>query len=267
MPVPSPERLLAALAAPLLLAACGGEEMRAPERPREAEAGQEARPELGLMTSLPLYWPLGAELGDIAGGRIAAPWQRAALEQGFALVPLDTLSPIAAITPGLAETDPLAGLERLAVIQPRGLSPADNVALDDWVRGGGMLLLVLDPQLTAEYDLPLGDPRRPSDSALIPPVLARWGLEIVFDEDQDEAPRAVPLGEGFVTVRLAGEVRLREGGDAACTLAAGGVAARCRVGAGLVTVFADAALFEDGPAAAVRARAIAALLDHAFAGE
>jgi hypothetical protein len=260
VPAPSPERLFAALAA-ALLAACGTAE--AP--PLESSAQE--RLELGLMTSLPLYWQLGADLSDIVAGNAAAPWQREAMEQRYALVPLDTLSPIAGLTPDLPETDPLAGLTRLAVIQPRGLSPADNVALDDWVRGGGRLLMVLDPQLTGEYELPLGDPRRPSDGALIPPVLARWGLAVAFDEDQAEGRRAVPLGEGFVPVHLAGEVRLREGGADACTLTAQGVAARCRIGAGHVTVFADAALFEDAPNPAARGEAIAALLRFAFAQE
>ena len=62
------------------------------------------------------------------------------IEARYTLQPLDTLSPVPALSPDAPDTDPLAGLERLAVIQPRGLSPADNVALDQWVRGGGRLL-------------------------------------------------------------------------------------------------------------------------------
>jgi hypothetical protein len=219
------------------------------------------------MTSLPLYWPLGAGLESIADGTLAPPWQRRAFEERFGLVPLDTLSAIPGVTPDSPDVDPLAGLERLAIIQPRGLSPADNVALDDWVRGGGQVLMVLDPQLTGDYDLPLGDPRRPSESALIPPVLARWGLEIAFDEDQDAAPRRLLLGEGFVTVQLAGEVRLREGGETACTIAARGIAARCRIGAGSVAVIADAAAFEHLPAVAASGDGIAAVLAFAFPAE
>lgn len=182
--------LLAALA---VLAGC----REVPSRPAaEQTAAAPAAPgePLGLMSSLPLVWPLGAGLGEIAAGTAPVPWQRTALEQGWSLEPLDTLSSVAGPGPDAADRDPLAGLARLAVIQPRGLSPADNVALDDWVRGGGRLLLVLDPELTGDYDLPLGDPRHPVAAALIPPVVARWGLAVSFDEAQAEGVRTVQLG-------------------------------------------------------------------------
>ena len=97
------------------------------------------------------------------------------MARSYALEPLDTLSPIPALAADQPDLDPLAGLRRIAIIQPRGLSASDNVAVDGWVRAGGRLLLVLDPALTGEYDLPLGDPRRPVDTALIPPVANAWG--------------------------------------------------------------------------------------------
>jgi hypothetical protein len=199
---------------------------------------------LGLMTSLPLYWPLGTRIDALAGGTAAVPWQRAALEQVYAIEPLDTLSPIPGLTPDAPETDPLAGLDRLAVVQPRGLSPADNVALDDWVRGGGRLLLALDPALTGDYDLPLGDPRRPVDAAPIPPVVARWGLAVAFDEGQAGTARAQMLAGEALPLALAGVVRVADPAAADCTIAAGGAAARCAVGKGRVTLIADAAIFE-----------------------
>ncbi len=216
------------------------------------------------MTSLPLYWPLGADLADIASGTAVPPWQRAALEARHALVLLDTLSPIPALASGEEETDPLAGLTRLAIIQPRGLAPADNVALDTWVRGGGRLLLVLDPMLTGDYDVALGDPRRPSDVALIPPVVARWGLEITFDEEQDAAPRAVQLGTATIPLALAGKVRPGAEAVGRCRQALEGAAARCRVGQGQVTVLADAAVFEDSVTSDMASAGIAAVLDFAF---
>jgi hypothetical protein len=224
------------------------------------------RPKLGLMTSLPLYWPLGADFADLASGNAPVPWQRRLIEARFQLVPLDTLSPIAGLSSNDPEIDPLEGLERLAVIQPRGLSPADNVALDDWVRAGGELLLVLDPALTGEYDAALGDPRRPADMALIPPVVARWGLEVVFDETQDltrrvelrePGPRqspplplarpqslAVSLPQSLA-VSLAGEIRTLKNAGGTCELLAESVIARCAIGKGTVTLLADASVFED----------------------
>jgi hypothetical protein len=236
-----PRRRTSTFAAALLalLAACD----RAPAAPAAAESAA-PREKLGLMTSLPLYWPLEAGVEEIASGNAPLPWQRAALEQAFQIEPLDSLAPIPGLTANAPATDPLAGLTRLAVIQPRGLSPADNVALDAWVRGGGRLLLVLDPALTGEYDLPLGDPRRPAESALIPPVVARWGLAVRFDETQGEAVVEQALGDATLPLALAGEVTIEDSSAADCTLLAEGAAAQCTVGKGAITLIADAALFE-----------------------
>ena len=219
------------------------------------------------MTSLPLYWPAGAELDAIAGGTAPVPWQRSALEQDHALEPLDTLAPIPALVAGEPDTDPLSGLARLAIIQPRGLAPADNVALDQWVMAGGQLLLVLDPQLTGAYDVPLGDPRRPADVALIPPVVARWGLAIRFDEAQPAGVQMVPLGEGQIPLVLAGAVTISPDAAPRCTLIAAGAGARCRVGKGQVTLLADATVFEaPQPTDAARA-SLAAVLAFAFGAD
>lgn len=209
---------------------------------REVSGGVTGR--LGLMSSLPLVWPLGADVTAIAGGTAAVPWQREALAQSYTVEPLDTLAPVPALSPDAPAIDPLAGLTRLAVIQPRGLSPAENVAVDDWVRGGGLLLLVLDPALTGEYDLPLGDPRRPADSALIPPVVARWGMSVSFDEAQAPAVIDSRLGETPLPLALPGRIAITDPTAARCTLLAEGAAARCVVGKGRVTLIADAAVFE-----------------------
>ena len=202
---------------------------------------------VGLMTSLPLYWPEGAALGEIASGERELPWQRRLLESRYDLVPLDTLSPIPALDPEANEIDPIGDLDRLAVIQPRGLSPADNVALDDWVRAGGRLLLVLDPAMTAHSEYALGDPRRPVDAALIPPVVARWGLEVRFDEAQPPV-RSARLGEVELPLELSGEVREIAGSDTQCRFGDQSAYAVCTVGKGRVTLLADAALFALGSA-------------------
>ncbi|MHA7819178.1 MAG: DUF4350 domain-containing protein [Erythrobacter sp.] len=221
------------------------------------------RPKLGLMTSLPLYWSLESDFSTIASGNAEEPWQRQLLERSHELVLLDTLSPIPGLTPEAPESDPLAGLQRLAIVQPRGLSPADNVALDRWVRDGGRLLLVLDPMLTGHHHRALGDPRRPADVALIPPVVGRWGFEIEFDEDQAEMREFEQLGTTF-RLALAGAVRVVEAGARSCRVAADEVYAQCPVGEGQVTLFADAALFEGEQATSANNAAIQALMDYAF---
>ncbi|MCR9180409.1 MAG: GldG family protein [Erythrobacteraceae bacterium] len=238
----------------LMLAGCGA----------PAETAAAARPELGLMTSLPLYWQADAAMADIAAGRSPLPWQRQLIETRHVLVPLDTLSAIPALAPNAPETDPLAGITRLAVIQPRGLSPADNVALDDWVRAGGRLLLALDPALTGGYDLPLGDPRRPVDSALIPPVVERWGLAIRFDEAQPLAVIAAPFAGDEIPLALPGRIAIADPARADCVLAAQDAIATCRVGKGQVTLIADAALFEHAELAGEDGAALARLLGAAF---
>lgn len=207
---------------------------------------REDRKKLGLMTSLPLYWPLGEAFTVTATGKGEVPWQRQQLELDHELVLLDTLSPIPGLGPDDPETDPLEGLERLAIVQPRGLTASDNVALDRWVRGGGRLLLVLDPMLTGHYEAALGDPRRPTDVALMPPVLVRWGLAMTYDpEGQDpRRPVRVPVEDFSIIASMSGEIAIAESGTGKCALLARNVVARCAVGAGEVVFLADAATFE-----------------------
>ncbi|MGB3472895.1 MAG: hypothetical protein WBA51_18920 [Erythrobacter sp.] len=219
---------------------------------------------LALMTSLPLYWPLEADMMAIAFGTAPQPWSRPLIEQRFALAPLDTLSPIAPLGGKGEGTDPLAGVKRLAIIQPRGLSPADNVALDDWVRAGGEALLVLDPALTGHYDVALTDPRHPTIGALIPPVVARWGLEVTFDPDQNEELGFVDLGGADLPVHIGGALQQAAGAPNDCTISKAAVLARCTVGKGSVTVMADAAIFEHRELAGEKGEAFLALFRYAF---
>lgn len=218
------------------------------------------------MTSLPLYWPLEAEFADLAQGTGERPWQRTLLERQFELVPLDTLTPIPALSPDQPETDPLEGLDRLAIIQPRGLSPADNVAVDNWVRAGGQLLIVLDPQLTGHYDLTLGDPRRPVDTALVPPVITRWGLASVFDPEQDTEVAYAQLPGGPVPLVMSGESRVEDGeGKNGCLTHESRALVHCsKVGKGTVTYLHDAAVFEHPELVGENGEAVRALLDFAF---
>ncbi|MEP6201398.1 MAG: hypothetical protein ABJ135_07930, partial [Marinomonas sp.] len=181
-----------------------------------ASSQNEDLPTLGLMTSLPLYWSLDADFGELATGDAPVPWQRVILEKAHKLAPMDTLSPIPGLKGSDDPVDPLGGLEHLAIVQPRGLSPSDNVALDKWVRAGGRLLLVLDPALTGDYALPFGDPRRPVGAALIPPVLDRWGLKMLFDETQPLEPVEAALGEHRILLELFGTLSVAEEVDSRC---------------------------------------------------
>ncbi len=239
---------------------CGG----APAQKTELEGDL---PKLGLMTSLPIYWSLDADIANLAQGNGEKPWQRQLLEKQFKLVPLDTLTPIPGLSPDEPETDPLAGLDRLAVIQPRGLSPADNVALDEWVRAGGHLLIALDPMLTGDYDLPLGDPRRPVDMAMVPPVVSRWGLAGGVNLGQPRKVSYAQLPSGSVPLLMWGESRVVvvDGGLNGCRTHESLALAHCdNVGEGTVTYLHDAAVFEHEELVGENGEGVKALLNFAF---
>lgn len=240
---------LALILSCLLLAACGGDSVaREPEVPA-------SRPALGLFTSLPIYW---AEVGDISqvldesGG--APSWVRQGLEQHTDLRPLDTL-----------EADALARFSQVMLAQPRPLAPSENLAFDEWVRAGGRALVFADPMLTAHSEFKFGDPRRPQDVVLISPILAHWGLELTFDEDQPVGERVVAVEGMSIPVELAGRFIRRSGGEgAACEIAGGGLLAECAIGRGSVVLVADAALLDGDSDSLWRRTILAALLERSF---
>ncbi|MDJ0641853.1 MAG: hypothetical protein QNJ15_03460 [Erythrobacter sp.] len=220
------------------------------------------------MTSLPLYWSLEADISELAQGNGEKPWQRVLLERQFELVPLDTLSSIRGLSPDDPETDPLEGLERIAIIQPRGLSAADNAALDEWVKAGGQLLILLDPQLTGDYHLALGDPRRPVDMALQPPVIPRWGVVGAYSPALQDV-RNIELAGGNIPVWMGSELRgiTVASGLNGCEIHESRLISRCEsVGEGTVTFLGDAAVFEHPELAGEDGAAIRVLLDFAFQG-
>lgn len=242
MPARSLARL--ALAASLAAATCRA----APEPPPPGE-----RPALGLMTTLPLFWAEAGNMGDLLAAEARPGWVREELDGRFVLEPLDTLDEAS-----------LAPLKRLVLAQPRALSPAENVALDAWVRGGGRLLLFADPMLTRQSRYAVGDRRRPQDVALLSPILAHWGLELLFDDAQGEGERNREIAGRAVPVNLAGSFHIIAGSS--CAAAPGAVLVRCRVGKGQVVALADAAVLDDPESGdpATRRAALAHLLGLAF---
>lgn len=216
-----------------------------------------AQAPVGLFTSLPILWneapDIAAQLNDTAPEH----WAKAELTARGGIVPLDTL--------GAA---PLAGLTRLVIAQPRPLSPDENVALDNWVRGGGQLLLLADPALTQHSDFPIADPRRPQAVALLSPILSRWGLDLTFDESQPFGERVQAVMDVPVPYNLAGRWRVsgQASGGATCRALGDGIAVTCAVGKGRVVALADAAVLEPDDSAGARQAALAWLLDAAFLG-
>jgi hypothetical protein len=210
---------------------------------------------IGLFTSLPLLWAESEDLGAALRSDTPAHWARAVIEEKGRVVPLDHLAGEGAGS--------LQGLKRLVIAQPRPLSPEENVALDNWVRGGGQVLLLADPMLTEDSAFPIGDKRRPQDVALLTPILRRWGLEPQFDESQPMGERVAEVMGQPVPVNLSGRFLIVDAN--ACRAWGDGVAASCAIGKGRVFALGDAAVLERGDPEGLRAKAFAGLLDTAFA--
>ncbi|MCB2088014.1 MAG: ABC transporter [Sphingomonadaceae bacterium] len=193
---------------------------------------------LALVTSLPVYWNESPDIAAALDAGAEPHWARKALEQRYRLQPLDTLDQLEA-----------SGQHILLMAQPRPLGAADNVALDEWVRGGGQVLLFADPMLTDHSAFALGDPRRPQDVALLSPILSRWGVALYFDDSQLEGSALVQWGDAQLPVNLPGTFALEpqlSDAPGSCRLELGGLIAQCTLGKGRATLVADAALFEDG---------------------
>ena len=199
----------------------------------EAPAANSAeRPELGVMGTIPIYWGESGDFGELLAGGASAHWARANLEAHYQLVPLDALS-----------GGSLDDLKYLLLAQPRALSPAENVALDKWVRDGGRLLLFADPLLTGDSRFPIGDRRRPQDVILLSPILEHWGLTLAFDDERQPGYTLAPLSGGQIPVNLPGTLKVHDG-EGTCKLEGADVLASCEIGKGQVVVLADAALLD-----------------------
>lgn len=207
---------------------------------------------LALFGSIPLLW---AEGGDLILDA-PPPWPRAVLERHGKLVPLDSLA-------RHSGPNPLSGIKRLVLAQPRALSPAENVALDAWVRGGGRVLLLVDPMYTGHSALALGDPRRPQAIAMLSPILARWGLRLDYDPAQTEGRHQANAMGIALPVEQVGRFSLA--GGTGCKLWDNGLVATCAIGKGRVFAVADATVLDPGDPDGGQADALSGLLDAAFA--
>ncbi|MEY4672023.1 MAG: hypothetical protein RLZZ415_1902 [Pseudomonadota bacterium] len=232
--------LIATLLAVAGLAMAGWTLRTSPEPPVEP---------IGLFTSLPVMWGEGGDLPDLLAAARQPHRVRQALAQVGVIKPQDRLEDLG------------PKLRRLVMAQPRPLAPSENLALDRWVRGGGELLLFADPMLTEPSAYALGDPRHPQDVVLLSPILARWGLELMFDEQQPGGVRHVALGNAAVPVNLPGFWRVAGGN---CHTDGEGLLVSCQIGKGHVLALADAEVLSAQDPDQSRTRALASLLSQAF---
>jgi hypothetical protein len=203
----------------LLFAALAAAELALAIARRERAAAPAVRPPLLLLTSLPLMF--GEDFSLQSGGSPALK----SLETRYRVVPISV-------------TDPkeLAKGRLLLMAHPRAQPAEDLVALDDWVRGGGRVLLLADPMLEWPSERPLGDPTRPPPMFMDTGLLAHWGLRL--DPPAERGDRPAKLGGYDVLSASPGQLSGR------CAIGADRLVAHCRIGKGWVTVVADADLLD-----------------------
>ena len=175
------------------------------------------KPVLLLLTSLPLMF--GEEFGPQESGSPTLT----ALSARHRVMPINTTDPSELAKGGL-----------LLMAQPPSQAPENLVALDEWVRRGGRVLLLADPMLEWPSKRPLGDPLRPPPMFTDTGLLVHWGLRLDAPDNRGPALRRL-AGKAILTVSPG----TLHGG---CAISSDRLVADCRIGKGRATVVADADL-------------------------
>jgi hypothetical protein len=182
-----------------------------PLPPRDASQ----RPVLLLLTSLPLMF--GEDFSLQGGGSPVLT----KLQTRYRVVPISVTDP--------AE---LAKGKLLLMAHPNAQPAEDLVALDNWVMGGGRVLLLADPMLEWPSNRPRGDPLRPSPMFADTGLLGHWGLTL--ETPAQRGPQDRQIGGFRVATVSPGELSGR------CSIRADKLIADCRVGKGRAIVIGDA---------------------------
>lgn len=206
-------RAIAVAAVLAAIAAFAFAKLRAPTRlPVRTEAD---KPTLLLLTSLPILFGEDFSLKQDGSPALAA------LQARYRVVPISLTDP--------AE---LAKGRLILMAQPQAQPPEDLVALDQWVRAGGHLLLLADPLLEWPSQRPFGDPLRPPAMFADTGLLAHWGLRLDAPDERGIQWRLL----GGKEIETASPGRL----VGSCVMSADRLTARCAVGKGKATIVADA---------------------------
>lgn len=188
--------------------------------PHDRVVGPAVRPSLAVMTALPLFWEEGGMV------RADAPIIDV-LRKHFNVRALD-------------HPADLGINDRLLLAQPRDPGPEGLVRIDAWLRDGGQMLILADPQLDWPSRLPLGDRRRAPRYTALGPLLTHWG--VVLEPIAEGEVRHFLRDDRLLTTVAAG--RLRATGPT-CRAIDDGLVMRCAVGRGEATIVADADLLDD----------------------
>ena len=177
------------------------------------------RPVLLLLTSLPLVF--GEQFSLQGGGSPALK----ALDTRYRVVPIS-----------VTDSAELGKGRLLLMAHPLAQPAEDLVALDQWVRNGGRLMLLADPMLEWPSSRSLGDPLRAPPMFMDTGLLAHWGLRL--DAPDERGVKVEKLGGYDVLTVSPGSLF---GG---CSISADRLVAHCRIGRGAATVVADADLLD-----------------------
>jgi hypothetical protein len=210
-----PRRAVILLAAALIAAAAVAFAVQTHRHAAIASRPEAQRPPLLLLTSLPLLF---GEQFSLEGGSSPA---FKALETRYRVVPIS-----------VTDENDLAKGWLLLMAHPLAQPAEDLVALDEWVRRGGRVLLLADPLLEWPSSRPLGDPLRPPPMFMDTGLLAHWGLRLDAPERRGPQPRKL----GGYDVLAVSPGRL----SGSCEISPDAIAAYCTIGKGRATVVADA---------------------------
>ncbi len=200
----------------------------------EDNKGDDSRPTLGLITSLPLRWPEGGIAASLDPDQ----------EPSAAYDRLNNVAKIQLIddlVPALKSKGP----DILLLAQPRALRPAEFAAVDDWVRRGGKLLVLSDPALAWETNYGIGDMRRPVFTSLMSPLFAHWRVALVLEMDDSDAPHVIEIEGMKLRTQTPGawqKLPRDPEASASCVIGYKGFLATCAVGKGQAVLVADADL-------------------------
>ena len=176
------------------------------------------RPPLMLLTTLPIMFPQSFTL--------KAPPSPASkvLQSRYRILPIS-----------VADRGELDHRHLLLMAQPQAQPAEALVDLDNWVGGGGRVLLLADPALEWPSQRPLGSLLRPPFAFADTGLLAHWGLRL--QEPDHLGPAAIEVDGLRLSTLSPGSLI---GIDRQCSVASSGFIARCHIGSGEVTVIADA---------------------------
>lgn len=208
--------VIAVLVAALLLTPAG------PAPPPERPAGE--RPELLLLTALPIVFAERLTL-DSAGSPALE-----ALQSRYRVVPISVTA-----------ASELGKGKLLLMAQPQAQPAEALVELDQWVRGGGRVLLLADPALEWPSERPPGDKLAPPVAFADTGLLGHWGLTLNAPDARGPASRTI-AGRQVRTISAGTLVATGTN----CATAADGLIARCRPGNGRATVIADSDFLNPG---------------------